>query len=54
MYVSPEHPTFVYRDADVRVLIVRRCKQAVMYRRYANAVSMAAIHARYRSHHKAA
>jgi len=41
-------------EAAVRVLIVRRCKQAGMHWRHANAVSMAAIHARYRSHHKAA
>lgn len=41
-------------EAAVRVLIVRRCKQAGMHWRHANAVRMAAIHARYRSHHKAA
>ena len=41
-------------EAAVRVLIVRRCKQAGMHWRHANAVSMASIHARYRSHHKAA
>ena len=41
-------------EAAVRVLIVRRCKQAGMHWRHANAVSMAAIHARYRSHHTAA
>jgi hypothetical protein len=41
-------------EAAVRVLIVRRCKQAGMHWRHANAVRMAAIHARYRSHQKAA
>jgi hypothetical protein len=41
-------------EAAVRVLIVRRCKQAGMHWRHANAVFMAAIHACYRSHHKAA
>ena len=41
-------------EAAVRVLVVRRCKQAGMHWRHANAVRMAAIHARYRSHHKAA
>jgi len=41
-------------EAAVRVLIVRRCKQAGMHWRHANAVCMAAIHAHYRSHHKAA
>ena len=40
--------------AAVRVLFMRRCKQAGMHWRHANAVSMAAIHARYSSHHKAA
>jgi len=33
---------------------VRRCKQAGMHWRHVNAVFMAAIHACYRSHHKAA
>lgn len=37
-------------EAAVRVLIVRRCKQAGMHWRHNNAVSMAAIHAHYRSH----
>ena len=41
-------------EAAVRVLIVRRCKQAGMHWRHANAVRMAAIHAHYRSHRKAA
>jgi len=41
-------------EAAVRVLIVRRCKQAGMHWRHVNAVFMAAIHACYRSHHKAA
>ena len=41
-------------EAAVRVLVVRRCKQAGMHWRHDNAVSMAAIHARYRSHHRAA
>jgi hypothetical protein len=41
-------------EAAVRVLIVRRCKQAGMHWRHANAVCMAAVHAHYRSHHKAA
>ena len=40
-------------EAAVRVLIVRRCKQAGMHWRHANAVRMAAIHAHYRSHRKA-
>jgi len=40
-------------EAAVRVLIVRRCKQAGMHWRHANAVFMAAIHARYRSRPKA-
>jgi hypothetical protein len=40
-------------EAAVRVLVVRRCKQAGMHWRHANAVRMAAIHARYRSHPKA-
>ena len=39
-------------EAAVRVLIVRRCKQAGMHWRHNNAVSMAAIHAHYRSHRK--
>jgi hypothetical protein len=33
---------------------VRRCKQAGMHWRHSNAVSMAAIHAHYRSHRKTA
>ena len=37
-------------EAAVRVLIVRRCKQAGMHWRHSNAVRMAAIHAHYRSH----
>ena len=41
-------------EAAVRVLIVRRCKQAGMHWRHSNAVSMAAIHAHYRSHRKTA
>jgi hypothetical protein len=41
-------------EAAVRVLIVRRTKQAGMHWRLANAVLMAAIHARYRSHPSAA
>ena len=40
-------------EAAVRVLIVRRCKQAGMHWRHANAVRMAAIHAHFRSHRKA-
>jgi len=41
-------------EAAVRVLIVRRTKQAGMHWRLRNAVLMAAIHARYRSHPTAA
>ena len=41
-------------EAAVRVLIVRRCKQAGMHWRLNHAVWMAAIHAHYRSHRKAA
>jgi len=40
-------------EAAVRVLVVRRCKQAGMHWRHANAVRMAAIHAQFRSHRKA-
>ena len=39
-------------EAAVRVLVVRRCKQAGMHWRHKNAVGMAAIHAHYRSHRK--
>ena len=39
-------------EAAVRVLIVRRCRRAGRHWRHTNAVSMAAIHARYRSHQK--
>ncbi len=41
-------------EAAVRVLIVRRTKQAGMHWRLHNAVLMAAIHARYRSRPAAA
>jgi len=41
-------------EAAIRVLVVRRCKQAGMHWRHVNAVSMSAIHAHYRSHQKAA
>ena len=40
-------------EAAVRVLIVRRCKQAGMHWRHVNAVRMSAIHAHYRSHRTA-
>jgi len=40
-------------EAAVRVLVVRRCKQAGMHWRHTNAISMSAIHAHYRSHQKA-
>lgn len=41
-------------EAAVRVLVVRRCKQAGMHWRIANAIRMAAIHAHYRSHRRTA
>lgn len=41
-------------EAAVRVLVVRRCKQAGMHWRHNNAISISAIHALYRSHRKAA
>jgi hypothetical protein len=41
-------------EAAVRVLVVRRTKQAGMHWHLANAVRMAAIHARYRSRPEAA
>jgi len=41
-------------EAGVRVLVVRRCKQAGMHWRHTNAISMSAIHAHYRSQQKAA
>ena len=41
-------------EAAARVLVVRRCKQAGMHWRLANAVRVCAIHAYYRSHPKAA
>jgi hypothetical protein len=41
-------------EAAVRVLVVRRTKQAGMHWRLANAVRMAAIHARHRSRPEAA
>lgn len=41
-------------EAAVRVLVVRRCKQAGMHWRHNNAISISAIHAFYRSHRKAA
>jgi hypothetical protein len=48
-HIGPGHVA-----AAVRVLIVRRTKQAGMHWRLANAVRMAAIHARYRSRPEAA
>lgn len=41
-------------EAAVRILVVRRCKQAGMHWRHNNAISISAIHALYRSHRKAA
>lgn len=39
-------------EAAVRILIVRRTKQAGMHWRHVNAVYIAALHAKYRSHRK--
>jgi hypothetical protein len=39
-------------EAAVRVLVVRRCKQAGMHWRHVNAIRISAIHAHYRSHTK--
>lgn len=41
-------------EAAVRVLVVRRCKQAGMHWRHVNAIRMAAIHAHYRSQRRSA
>lgn len=39
-------------EAAIRVVVVRRCKQAGMHWRHVNAIRISAIHAHYRSQHR--